>query len=170
MKERIKKIRKTLDLTQQEFAERIGVKRNTVATYEMGRSIPSDAAVSLICREFNVNETWLRTGEGEMFKVSPVSELDALVEKYGLGDAARVLIERFITLKAEEREVIINFIQSAAVAMNKAQSTAPPLQKLTIDERIEIIRHQMELEEKAKAELSVLNGNDISVREESKIG
>lgn len=67
MNERLKKLRKTLDLTQQEFADKISVKRNTVATYEMGRSEPSDAAVSLICREFNVNEEWLRTGNGEMF-------------------------------------------------------------------------------------------------------
>lgn len=68
MNERIKKLRKELDLTQQEFAERIGVKRNTVATYEMGRSEPSDAGITLICREFKVNEEWLRAGSGEMFR------------------------------------------------------------------------------------------------------
>lgn len=67
MKERIKKIRKELDLTQQKFADRIGVKQNTVAQYEMGRNIPIDTVISLICREFNVNEDWLRTGQGEMF-------------------------------------------------------------------------------------------------------
>ena len=69
MNERLKKLRKTLDLTQQDFANRIGVKRNTVATYEMGRSSPSDSAVSLICREFNVNEDWLRNGgsDDDMF-------------------------------------------------------------------------------------------------------
>ena len=67
MKDRIKKLRKELDLTQQEFANRIGIKRNTVASYETGKSNLSDGAVSLICREFNVNEKWLRTGQGEMF-------------------------------------------------------------------------------------------------------
>ena len=67
MKDRIKKLRKELDLTQQEFANRIGIKRNTVASYETGKSNLSDGAVSLICREFNVNEEWLRTGQGEMF-------------------------------------------------------------------------------------------------------
>lgn len=71
MNERIKELRKALGLTQQEFAEKIRVKRNTVATYEMGRSIPSDAAISLICREFNVSESWLRAGDGEMF--NPIS-------------------------------------------------------------------------------------------------
>lgn len=67
MKDRIKKIRKELDLTQQKFGERIGVKGNTIAQYENGRNEPIDAVISLICREFNVNEDWLRTGKGEMF-------------------------------------------------------------------------------------------------------
>ena len=67
MKDRIKKIRRELDLTQQKFAEKIGVKQNTVAQYEMGRNIPIDSVISLICREFNVNEQWLRDGTGEMF-------------------------------------------------------------------------------------------------------
>lgn len=67
MNERLKKLRKELDLTQQAFADKIGVKRNTVATYEVGKSNPSDAAVSLICKTFNVNEQWLRDGTGEMF-------------------------------------------------------------------------------------------------------
>ena len=67
MNERLKKLRKELDMTQQEFADSIGIKRSTMATYAAGRNIPIDAVVSLICREFNVNEKWLRTGEGEMF-------------------------------------------------------------------------------------------------------
>lgn len=76
MNERIKKLRKALDLTQREFGERIGVKPNTIATYEIGRNEPIDAVVSLICREFNVNETWLRTGEGDMF--APKTDEDEL--------------------------------------------------------------------------------------------
>lgn len=67
MQERIKAVRKALGLTQQEFADRIGVKQNTVAQYEIGRNKPTDMAVNLICREFAVNQAWLRTGEGEMF-------------------------------------------------------------------------------------------------------
>ena len=67
MKDRIKKIRKELDLTQQKFADKLGVQRNTIAMYEMGRTLPSDAIMRSICREFNINEDWLRTGQGEMF-------------------------------------------------------------------------------------------------------
>ena len=66
--ERIKKLRKHLDLTQQKFGERLGIKGNTVAQYELGRNEPIGAVLSLLCKEFNVNENWLRTGEGEMFE------------------------------------------------------------------------------------------------------
>lgn len=68
MKNRIKKLRKELDLTQQAFADKIGMKQNTIAQYEMGRTTPSDAIIFSICREFGINEEWLRTGEGEMFE------------------------------------------------------------------------------------------------------
>lgn len=67
MEERLKELRKKLNLTQQAFADKLGIKRNTIANYEVGRNEPIDAIISLICREFNVNETWLRTGEGPMF-------------------------------------------------------------------------------------------------------
>lgn len=67
MNERLKKLRKTLDLTQQEFADRIGIARGNIASYEVGKTAISNAVISLICREFNVNEEWLRTGNGDMF-------------------------------------------------------------------------------------------------------
>ena len=67
MKDRIRKVRKEAQKTQAEFAESLGLKQNTIATYEMGRFMPSDRTISDICRAYNVNEVWLRTGEGEMF-------------------------------------------------------------------------------------------------------
>lgn len=89
MEERIKKLRKALGLTQKEFGERIGVKPNTIGTYEIGRNKPIDAVIALICREFNVNETWLRTGEGEMFvQQSKEDELAAAVERLLTGETA----------------------------------------------------------------------------------
>lgn len=79
--ERIKEARKALKLTQQVFADTIGLKRNTVATYEMGKSLPSDRTITDICREFHVNEFWLRTGEGEMF--SPRTRDTELADFFG---------------------------------------------------------------------------------------
>lgn len=68
MKDRLRELRKSLNMTQQEFADRVSVGRSAIAQYEMGRNPPSDAVISLICREFNVNEVWLRYGDGEMFR------------------------------------------------------------------------------------------------------
>ena len=72
--ERIKAVRKHFKLTQAEFGERIGVKGNTIATYEIGRNAPVDAIFSLLCREYGVNEIWLRSGEGEMFQAMTEDE------------------------------------------------------------------------------------------------
>lgn len=66
MKNRIKQIRKENKLTQVEFGEKIGTKGNTITNYETGLRTPTDAVIRSICREFNVDETWLRTGEGNM--------------------------------------------------------------------------------------------------------
>lgn len=68
MKNRIKQIRKEKNLTQVEFGERIGVKGNTVTNYETGLRNPTDAVILSICREFNVNEDWLRNGTGKIYK------------------------------------------------------------------------------------------------------
>ena len=78
--ERIKKLRQKIRITQQSFADSLGLKQNTIATYEMGRLQPSDRTIADICREFNVNEEWLRTGEGEMFvEMSRDEEIAAFV-------------------------------------------------------------------------------------------
>ena len=85
MNERLKKLRRTLDLTQQEFADKIGIKRNTMAQYEIGRNEPIDAVIISICREFNVNENWLRTGKGDMFNSSD-DEYIAIIDRIMAGE------------------------------------------------------------------------------------
>ena len=81
MKDRIKQLRRTFHLTQQEFADRLGIKRGALANYEIGRNEPIDAVISLTCREFRVSEPWLRTGEGEMFPT--LSEDEHLAHFFG---------------------------------------------------------------------------------------
>lgn len=65
--ERIKWLRKDQNLTQQAFADMVGVKRNTIATYEIGRNEPLDPIINAICSKFAVNESWLRSGEGDPY-------------------------------------------------------------------------------------------------------
>ena len=110
MNERIKKLRKALDLTQQEFADKIGMKRNTIANYETDRNEPSNSVVSLICREFDVSEAWLRTGEGEMFvDRTRNDELDAFVNelmKEQPQDFRRRLVTALSRLKPEQWDTL----------------------------------------------------------------
>lgn len=94
---RIKELRNSLDLTQQKFADRLGIQRGAIANYELGRNVPIDAVISLICREFNVREAWLRDGTGEMLEVKPrAEELGELVRKL-LADRPESFRSRLIT-------------------------------------------------------------------------
>ena len=120
MHERIRKLRRELNLTQEKFAERIGIKRNTIATYESGRNEPVDSVVALICREFHVNEEWLRNGTGEMFAQDSEDELQALTEKYSLSPADRVLIEKYVSLKADTRNAILEFMKDVVASMQES--------------------------------------------------
>lgn len=109
MNERLKKLRKTLDLTQQEFADKLGIKRNTVAQYEIGRNEPIDAVILSICREFNVNEEWLRTGEGEMFE--QMTEQQKLLKYTGM-------------LLKDKDSAIVNAIQSFIITYEQLDDTS----------------------------------------------
>lgn len=103
MKDRIKKIRKAVGLTQKEFAEKLGLKQNTIATYEMGRIGVSDAVIISICREFGINEVWLRTGEGgdeNMYKKLPDEDRFSL-NLGKLGEAENEFVRRGVNLLAE---------------------------------------------------------------------
>ena len=101
MNYRIREIRKDNNLTQTEFGERIGVKGNTITGYENGTRIPSDAIILSICREFNVNEDWLRTGQGEKYlRLSRKETVAAYVGKI-LGSKVTPLEETLIEFMAE---------------------------------------------------------------------
>ena len=68
MNTRIRELRKTtLKMTQKEFSTKLGLSENFIWQIEKGERDPSDRTIADICREFNVSEAWLRTGEGEMF-------------------------------------------------------------------------------------------------------
>ena len=66
--ERLKELRKYKNMTQQEFSDKLKIKRPTIANYEADRVEPSSAVIAGICREYGVNEIWLRSGEGDMFQ------------------------------------------------------------------------------------------------------
>lgn len=123
MNERLKALRKSLNLTQKDFAEKIGIKRNTLAKYETGVISPSTAVVSLICRVFNVNENWLRSGEGEMFL--PVEDevgevVSKLVDELNpFYDMIIDIMHTFNNLDDKGQEIICNFTSDLVDRMAK---------------------------------------------------
>ena len=98
MNERIKKIRKGCEMTQQEFADKIGADRSNIAKYESGKANPSNSVIVSICRTFGVREEWLRTGEGEMYVASTCDrELSEFFAEL-IADGSDAFRTRFVAL------------------------------------------------------------------------
>lgn len=119
MKERIRQLRKTLKLNQSDFGKKVGVKGNTIGNYELGLRSPSEAVIFSICREFNVNEKWLRNGNGEMFK-KPSNEIgyyvEDLLEYNGQGnplyDIIIEMMKKYHDLDEKSQTVIRNYFKN----------------------------------------------------------
>lgn len=141
MKERIKQLRKALGMTQQKFADAIGVKQNTVAQYEIGRNEPIDSVVNLICKEYNVNPDWLRDGTGEMFIDPAAFSLDEYAQANKLTKTEISIIRGFMELDPTTRQAIYNIFTNAFNENNAAIPDDPQeLEKLypPIDENSDV--------------------------------
>lgn len=110
--DRIKEVRKIKGLTQQRFADEIGLKRNTVGGYEIGTVTPSDRTIADISQKFDINESWLRTGEGEMMRpVNRDAEIASFMGDVMSGesdDFRRRLVAVLAKLDASEWELLEN--------------------------------------------------------------
>lgn len=118
MGERVKELRKALGMSGEKFGEKIGVTRSAISDIERGRNGLSDSNILAICREFNVNEEWLRTGTGEMFKDMTLDE--EIISFIGdiQWDASSTFKKRFISaiakLNEEEWKVLEKIITTCA--------------------------------------------------------
>lgn len=128
MKDRIREVREHFGLSMEKFGSRIGIGKASISLLESGKNNPSIQTIALICREFGVNEQWLRTGEGEMFEQTRASVLDRLSTEYDLSREQRSVIEAFLDLDPQERDVILKYVHNVfdRSAESAAQSTAVP--------------------------------------------
>lgn len=128
MKDRIREVREHFGLSMEKFGSRIGIGKASISLLESGKNNPSVQTITLICREFGVNEQWLRTGEGEMFEQTRASVLDRLSTEYDLSREQRSVIEAFLDLDPQERDVILKYVHNVfdRSAKSAAQSTAIP--------------------------------------------
>lgn len=109
--DRIKTIRKDLNLTQGDFGKRIGIAQNTIAAYESGRREPQDVTLTAICREFGVNMEWLKNGTGNPYNEADddVARLIGVMLK-GENDTAKKVFKAFAKLSADDWKSIEKLI------------------------------------------------------------
>lgn len=117
--ERVREIRKALNLTLDKFGEKLGLKKAAVSAIENGRNSLSEQTAISICREFHANYDYLIYEDGEMFDDLPETIMDELCAQYDLDDLDRALIEIYITLPADFRKTVKDKIRNVILKENE---------------------------------------------------
>ena len=104
--ERVKEIRKTLNLTLEKFGEKLGVGKTAISKIEKDERNLTDQMAKSICREYNVNYDYLIYEEGEMFSDLPQTILDELCAHYSLNDFDKAIIELYVNTPLELRQEV----------------------------------------------------------------
>ncbi|MEF2888747.1 MAG: helix-turn-helix transcriptional regulator [Turicibacter sanguinis] len=153
MRKRLQEARKFLKLSQPAFGERIGLSKDMVANLEYGRVEIKDYMIKLICSEFNVNERWLRTGEGDMFITEETFSLDAFVRQHGMSDLELDILKAYFELEPEiRRHLLKHFKERFTSSKSKTLSTTAPHSQLS---DVELANMSVdELEEEYKKSIS----------------
>lgn len=112
MNNRIKEIRKKEGLTQQKFADELGIARGNISAYEVGKNAPSDAVISLICTKFSINNEWLRTGNGEMYQYADTDDYSEISTLIGEKDPkAKQAIINYWKLSESDKKLFWQFVE-----------------------------------------------------------
>lgn len=107
MKNRIKQVRKEANLSMEKFGKKIGITKSSISMLELGKNNPSERTIKLICLEFNINENWLRTGEGEMKSENNKKHLD--LEKLQKVDDETII--RWVNTIAETNPEVLKQVE-----------------------------------------------------------
>lgn len=108
LNERIKELRKSLDLSQKEFAETIGISQRSVSWGEQpGNNVP-DNTIKNICMSFGINEEWLRTGKKPMYIHEPTFSLDKFVKDHGGTNLELEAMKAYFELDPNIRKILVN--------------------------------------------------------------
>ena len=132
MNERLKLLRKTLKLNQVDFGSRLSLTGSAISRYESGVNAMADNIVLLICREFNVNEDWLRNGNGEMFSRQSTDLIEQLTQQYSLGLYGQQLLATYLQLSDADKRAVERFVSQLTANVQQAEDaqTVPEKEKL----------------------------------------
>ncbi len=150
MNNRIKEIRKTLNLTMDKFGARVGVNKSAISRIEKGINGVTEQMFKLICSEFNVNEEWLRTGKGQMFNETKSDFLDILASEYNLDALDKKIINAYLTLDPLSKSAIKAYINNILSDLN-----IDNIYNIDIDSEIADYRAELEAEQLGNQKLSV---------------
>lgn len=109
--ERVRELRKSLNLSQTKFGEKLGVSKDVVVNIELERVELKELMLNLICKTFNVNPLWILDGQGEMFVDTPNILIDNLAVEYNLNPTEKKIISNFVNLSESERNQIIELVK-----------------------------------------------------------
>lgn len=125
--ERVKTIRKSLDLTLEKFGEKLGVGKTAISKIEKNERNLTDQMTKSICREYHVNYDYLVYGDGEMFDDLPQTIIDELCMQYGLNDFDKSLVKTYITLPESDRirikDMMKLLIQNSNILQSQDEDT-----------------------------------------------
>lgn len=150
MNERVKELRKTLNLTMEKFGEQLGVTRSAISNIENGNRNLTDQMLRAICREFGVNENWLRNGVGEMFAITQNDYIEKVSRRYNLDERDKVIISTYMSLDLEKRDLIKSYIFDVLKNHNKNEEE----KTAAIDAEVEAYRKELEAEAKGAVKSS----------------
>ncbi|MBS6771288.1 helix-turn-helix domain-containing protein [Faecalibacterium duncaniae] len=139
MNERLKQLRKALKLNQVDFGAKLSLTGSAISRYESGVNAMADNIVLLICREFDVNEEWLRYGTGSMFSQKNMDLIEQLSDKYDLGLYGRQLLETYLELSDSDKRAVERFVANLTANVEKAEK----LEENRIDSNISIRKKAM---------------------------
>lgn len=115
---RVKLLRKQLNMSQDTFGSRLGVTGAGISKIESGQRNLTEQMLLMICKEFNINENWLRDGEGEMFRQMLPTGIEQLAEYYQLDELDKRIINEYSMLDEKKRKVIKDYIMRIAYGNN----------------------------------------------------
>ena len=136
MQNRIKAVRSYYKMTQMQFGSKLGVKGNTITSYETGTRVPSDSIIMSICREFGINRAWLKSGEGEMLAETTSRTLDRIRERYGASDIFRAMLDVYATMTSAQQDAFEEYINMLAQAVATGQNPATVRPRLPTEAEI----------------------------------
>lgn len=169
LNKRINTLRKSLGITMEEFGSKIGLNKSMVSRMEGGSAIPTDRTIKSICLVFNVNETWLRTGDGEMFVRPEPSLVERLCDEKGATQLERQLLEAYFEIDERVRGPFITQLMDGLRRRAELEHAAevapvlnaPPVTDADVEAQTEVFRQHLIREKNQASQASAVKESGV---------